>query len=64
MDAEPVPLRHHPHLRRRRDGLAVRGIEPREIAFAWYDGFWVLLTFAMQMVIILVTGSWLRTTRS
>ncbi|MEF8824930.1 MAG: TIGR00366 family protein [Halapricum sp.] len=22
----------------------------------WYDGFWVLLTFAMQMVLILVTG--------
>ena len=32
------------------------GSSPAEIAFAWYDGFWVLLTFAMQMVIILVTG--------
>ena len=32
------------------------GSSPGEIALAWYDGFWVLLTFAMQMVIILVTG--------
>ena len=32
------------------------GSSPGEIAIAWYDGFWVLLTFAMQMVIILVTG--------
>ncbi len=32
------------------------GSSPAEIAVAWYDGFWVLLTFAMQMVIILVTG--------
>ena len=27
-----------------------------DIAFAWYGGFWALLQFAMQMVIILVTG--------
>ncbi len=32
------------------------GSNVAEIAFAWYGGFWVLLTFAMQMVIILVTG--------
>ena len=32
------------------------GSSPAKIAFAWYDGFWDLLTFAMQMVIILVTG--------
>ena len=32
------------------------GSSPAEIAFAWYGGFWGLLTFAMQMVIILVTG--------
>ncbi len=28
-----------------------------DVATAWYDGFWNLLTFAMQMVIILVTGT-------
>ncbi|MDH3270013.1 MAG: TIGR00366 family protein [Gemmatimonadota bacterium] len=32
------------------------GSSPTEIALAWYDGFWNLLQFAMQMVIILVTG--------
>lgn len=30
---------------------------PGEVALAWYDGFWDLLQFAMQMVIILVTGN-------
>ena len=29
---------------------------PLEVALAWYGGFWNLLQFAMQMVIILVTG--------
>ncbi len=28
-----------------------------DVATAWYGGFWNLLTFAMQMVIILVTGT-------
>ena len=28
-----------------------------DVAMAWYGGFWNLLTFAMQMVIILVTGT-------
>ena len=32
------------------------GSSPAEVALAWYDGFWNLLQFAMQMVIILVTG--------
>ena len=32
------------------------GSGPVEIALAWYGGFWALLQFAMQMVIILVTG--------
>jgi short-chain fatty acids transporter len=32
------------------------GSSPAEIALAWYGGFWNLLQFAMQMVIILVTG--------
>ena len=27
-----------------------------EIVLSWYGGFWTLLQFAMQMVIILVTG--------
>ena len=27
-----------------------------QVAVAWYDGFWSLLTFAMQMVLILVTA--------
>lgn len=29
---------------------------PVKIAAAWYKGFWILLKFAMQMVLILVTG--------
>ena len=33
------------------------GSGPFEIAQSWYGGFWNLLTFAMQMVIILVTGT-------
>ena len=28
-----------------------------EIASSWYDGFWNLLQFAMQMVLILVTAN-------
>ena len=32
------------------------GSSVSEIALAWYGGFWNLLQFAMQMVIILVTG--------
>lgn len=32
------------------------GSSPVEVALAWYGGFWNLLQFAMQMVIILVTG--------
>jgi len=40
-------------------GLAAflsEGSSPSEVALAWYGGFWNLLQFAMQMVIILVTG--------
>lgn len=39
--------------------VAAMGIEhksPLEIAIMWGDGFWSLLTFAMQMVLVLVTG--------
>jgi short-chain fatty acids transporter len=32
------------------------GATPREIVDGWYDGFWMLLEFGMQMVLILVTG--------
>lgn len=37
--------------------FALERSTPAEVAFAWYDGFWSLLQFAMQMVIILVTGN-------
>jgi short-chain fatty acids transporter len=29
---------------------------PLEVVSAWYDGFWILLEFGMQMVLILATG--------
>ena len=32
------------------------GSSVSEIVLSWYGGFWNLLQFAMQMVIILVTG--------
>jgi short-chain fatty acids transporter len=37
-------------------GIVVEGSSPVAMAGYWRDGFWVLLTFAMQMVLILVTG--------
>ena len=36
--------------------VIVDGITPFKIVQAWYRGFWDLLQFAMQMVLILVTG--------
>ena len=33
------------------------GSAPTEIAASWYEGFWTLLQFAMQMVIILATAN-------
>jgi short-chain fatty acids transporter len=33
------------------------GAGPVEVAEAWYGGFWSLLEFAMQMVVILATGT-------
>ena len=36
--------------------IAVKGSTPFSIIDAWYKGFWSLLQFAMQMVLILVTG--------
>ena len=35
----------------------LEGAGPQTIAIAWYDGFWGLLQFAMQMVLILVTAT-------
>jgi len=32
------------------------GAKPFAIVQSWYKGFWVLLAFAMQMILILVTG--------
>ncbi|WP_152040906.1 short-chain fatty acid transporter [Salinigranum salinum] len=37
-------------------GVVIEGASPVAMAGYWRDGFWVLLTFAMQMVLILVTG--------
>ena len=36
--------------------LFAMDVGPVKIAEAWYKGFWSLLAFAMQMVLILVTG--------
>jgi short-chain fatty acids transporter len=32
------------------------GAGPKEVLEGWYDGFWMLLEFGMQMVLILTTG--------
>tara|TARA_R110002167_G_scaffold36675_13_gene115779 strand:+ start:4187 stop:5584 length:1398 start_codon:yes stop_codon:yes gene_type:complete len=32
------------------------GASPMNIIQAWYDGFWTLLAFGMQMVLLIVTG--------
>jgi short-chain fatty acids transporter len=37
-------------------GVVVEGASPVQMVQFWNDGFWVLLAFAMQMVLILVTG--------
>ncbi|RZH67443.1 short-chain fatty acid transporter [Natrinema altunense] len=37
-------------------GILVEGQGPTEMVQHWYDGFWVFLTFAMQMVLIIMTG--------
>ncbi|AUX10287.1 short-chain fatty acids transporter [Halalkaliarchaeum desulfuricum] len=36
--------------------IVVEGTGPFETVLFWYDGFWLFLTFAMQMVLILMTG--------
>src|SRR5699024_7078164 len=37
-------------------GIVIEGASPAAMVGYWYDGFWTLLTFAMQMVLILATG--------
>ncbi len=37
-------------------GIFIAGSSPMDMILNWYKGFWSLLTFAMQMVLILVTG--------
>lgn len=37
-------------------GIVLEGQGPVEMVTYWGDGFWNLLTFAMQMVLVLVTG--------
>jgi short-chain fatty acids transporter len=37
-------------------GLVVEGAGPFEMVEFWYGGFWLFLQFAMQMVLILMTG--------
>ena len=37
-------------------GLILTGNGPMDMLKHWYNGFWKYLTFAMQMVLILVTG--------
>lgn len=37
-------------------GMVVEGAGPFEMVEFWYGGFWDFLTFAMQMVLILMTG--------
>jgi short-chain fatty acids transporter len=36
--------------------IVSEGVGPVEVATSWYGGFWSLLEFAMQMVLILVTA--------
>ena len=37
-------------------GILITGHSPMEMVVNWGEGFWGLLTFSMQMVLILVTG--------
>jgi short-chain fatty acids transporter len=37
-------------------GLVFTDSGPGQLVQQWYDGFWAFLTFAMQMVLILMTG--------
>ncbi|MFC6734583.1 MULTISPECIES: short-chain fatty acid transporter [unclassified Haladaptatus] len=37
-------------------GMVIEGTGPSEMVMHWFDGFWLFLTFAMQMALILLTG--------
>ncbi|MFB6196805.1 MAG: TIGR00366 family protein, partial [Halobacteriaceae archaeon] len=37
-------------------GVGIEGASPVAMVRFWNNGFWALLTFAMQMVLILATG--------
>jgi short-chain fatty acids transporter len=37
-------------------GLLIEGQGPVQMAQYWFDGFWILLSFTMQAVLVLVTG--------
>ncbi len=36
--------------------IGIEGANPLDIIVMWGDGFWKLLSFAMQMLLVLVTG--------
>ena len=38
-------------------GVFVAGVAPMKMVQHWYKGLWSLLTFAMQMALIIITGS-------
>lgn len=42
-------------------GIGITKCTPMEMVIFWGDGFWSLLAFAMQMVLVLVTGHTLAT---
>ncbi len=42
--------------------IGVEGHGPMAVATMWGDGFWALLTFSMQMLLVLVTGFMLAST--
>ena len=42
--------------------MAVEGQSPVAVMAMWGDGFWGLLTFSMQMLLVLVTGFMLAST--
>lgn len=37
-------------------GIVFEGAGPADMVLYWFDGFWLFLEFAMQMVLILMTG--------
>ena len=38
-------------------GVFVANVSPMQMVVNWYKGFWSLLSFAMQMALIIITGS-------